>query len=313
MSDDTRSTRIVREIFLAGFMAGLAGESLAWAASRLAREMDDVRLRAGEVLYRPGEIANEQFLLVEGEMKLEGTGVPAWTLGEQSLIGAIDVTLDRPRTRTATATRDSHLLRVPAGAWLDLLEDSFELQRRGVEGLARGVHALRLELDELGLDEEAPRATRSAEAPARRLDLVERIFLLRGVPLFAKGDWQSLVSLAEFAHEVDVADGEALFPSGASNDAMFVIVSGGVTASRDGAERRARFGPGMLVLGSVAVSPEDLRYAVHADTATRALRIGHEDCFDVMEEHFLLARSAMKALAAEREQLMNVRGGAKTP
>jgi CRP-like cAMP-binding protein len=312
VTDDARSARVFREIFLASFMAGL-GDDVPWAASRLARGMEDVRLRTGDVLYRPGELANEQFLLVDGEMKLEAPGFPSWTFGDLSLIGALDVLLDRPRVRTATAIRDTHLLRVPAGDWLDMLEDSFELTRRGVEGLAKGVHALRLELDALGLDDEAPPSTRSVEAPNRRLDLVERILLLRGVPLFAKGDLQSLVSLGELAHEVDLAKGEALFPSGASNEAMFVIVSGSVTAAREGTERRATFGAGMLVLGSAAVSREDLRYAVHADTATRALRIGHEDCFDVMEEHFRLARSAMKALGAERERLMNARGAKKAP
>jgi CRP-like cAMP-binding protein len=311
MTDEERSARLLREIFLAGFMSGLPPENVAWAASRLARAMEDVRLRAGDVLYRAGALANSHYFVVEGEVRLEAPGAPPWTLGARSLVGTLDVTLDRPRSRTVIATRDTHLLRVPAGDWLDLLEDNFDLTRGGVEGLATGVHTVRLELDELGLDEEPPRSIRSADAPLRRLDLVERIFVLRGVPLFEKADVQSLTSLAELAREVDIAKGDAVFPNGVSNESMFVIVSGSVTASRGAVARHATFGPGMLVLGSTAVSANDLGYDVRADTATRALRIGHEDCFDVMEEHFLLARSAMKALAAEREQLMNERGERK--
>ena len=112
---DVVSARLLREIFLAGFMAGLPAENVAWAASRLAGAMSDVRLRAGDVLYREGELAPDHFFVVEGEVSLETAGSPAWTLGSRSLIGTLDVTLDRPRSRTVTAVRDTHLFRVPAG------------------------------------------------------------------------------------------------------------------------------------------------------------------------------------------------------
>ncbi|MBC7017908.1 hypothetical protein G6O44_24620, partial [Salmonella enterica subsp. enterica serovar Enteritidis] len=102
-------------------------------------------------------------------------------------------TLDRARSRTATATRDTHLLRMPASDWLDLLEDNFEMLLRGVEGLAEGVHELRLALGDFEAAR-GPRRNAYTQAPEHgRLALLDRMFLLRGVPLFAEGEVQALI------------------------------------------------------------------------------------------------------------------------
>jgi CRP-like cAMP-binding protein len=306
MNDDDRSARLLREVFLAGFMSGLPAEDLALATARLAAAMDDVRLQEGEVLYREGELPAEHYFVVRGEVKLETPGAPTWTLGDRALVGTLDVTIGRPRSRTATATRDTHLLRQSAGDWLDMLEDNFEMTRAGVQGLAAGVHRLRLELGRIGPEHDGARSI--SHTDARRLDLVERVFALRKVDLFTGADVQALMSLAEIAREVEFAPGEAVFARGGSNEALVLVLAGQVTVSDAESTRRDAFGPYELVLGSAAVSAEDLGYQARADTAVRVLRIGHEDYFDVMEEHFLLARSAMKALAIERELLMNERG-----
>ena len=240
MNDDDRSARLLREVFLAGFMSGLSVEDLATATARLA---------------------------------------------------------------AVTATRDTHLLRQSAGDWLDMLEDSFEMTRAGVQGLAAGVHRLRLELGRIGPEHDVARST--SHADALRFDLVERVFALRKVAIFTGADVQALMSLAEIARVVEFAPGETVFARGGSNEALILVLAGQVTVSDAESARRDTFGPYELVLGSAAVSAEDLGYQARADTAARVLRIGHEDYFDVMEEHFLLARSAMKALAIERELLMN--------
>jgi CRP-like cAMP-binding protein len=312
MADGDRSAPLVREIFLAGFMAGLPPENIAWATPRLARNMVDVHLRAGEVLYREGEPTNEHWFVVYGEMKLEAKGVPPWVLGERSLIGTIDLTLDRARSRTATATRDTHLLCMPASDWLDVLEDNFEMLLRGVEGLAEGVHELRLALGDFETEHGGQRNAYTRAPANGRLALLDRMFLLRGVPLFAEAEVQALINLAENAHEAEAAAGELVVTRGEPNDSMIVVVSGEVTVPVAGS-RDETFGPGMLVFGSRAASSKDLGCEGRAVSATRTLRIVREDYFDAMEEHFALARSSMKALAAEREELVNEKGRRAAP
>ena len=252
MNDRDRSARLLGEIFLASFMSALPSAETASAASTLARGMTEVRLRAGEVLYRQGGLPSDLFFIVEGEVRLEAPGLPQWTMAERSLIGALDVQLDRPRSRTVTATRDTRLLRVPAGDWLDLLEDSAEMARTGIENLARGLHRARLELDALGLPESVPQPTRERAAA---FGLVDRIVVLRGVPLLATADWQSLTSLAQLAGRADLEPGETIGAGGMPSDALFVVVVGSVLASRPGIDRRVAYGPGALVLGSATAAP----------------------------------------------------------
>jgi CRP-like cAMP-binding protein len=310
MTEGERSARLVREIFLAGFMSGLPAENVAWATHRLARNMTDVHLKAGDVLYRQGDSTTSHYFVVYGEILLVAEGVPPWKFGERSLIGTIDLTLDRPRSRTATATRDTHLLSMPGSDWLDMLEDNFELMLRGVEGLAQGVHALRVGVGGGVAVPEPPTHPAAqlvlTQLPANgELGLAERVLLLRGVTLFSKAEVQALLDLAAHAVEVDFDAGKTIVGPGEPNEAMFVTLSGAVSASTSPAVPEETFGPGTLVFGSRAATSKDLGFEAHATTKTRLLRIMREDYFDAMEEHFALARSSMKALAAEREALAN--------
>ena len=304
MAEGERSARLVREIFLAGFMSGLPPENVAWATHRLARNMEDIHLDPGDVLYRQGDATVAHYFVVYGEILLAAEGLPPWRLGERSLIGTIDLMLDRPRTRNATATRATHLLRMPGSDWLDILEDNYELMLRGVEGLAEGVHDLRATLRK---HPQLPHASRPAPhlSHARPLGLVERVMLLRAVPLFQGSEVQALLDLAVHAVEVDVEPGEILRGHGEPNDAMFVTVSGAVTAKTAPTIPEETFGPGMLVYGSRSATSKDLGFEARATAPTRVLRLVREDYFDAMAEHFGLARSSMKALAGEREILSN--------
>ena len=164
MADGEASARLLREVFLAGFMSGLPAANVKWAAARLATTMSDIRLRAGEVLYRQGDLTDAHYFVVSGEIRLEAEGLPPWLLGERSLVGTIDITLERPRARSAIAVRDSFLLRLPAGDWLDMIEDNFALTLQAIQGMARGVHQLRVALDDFDSGHDSPPSLRARAA-----------------------------------------------------------------------------------------------------------------------------------------------------
>jgi len=308
MTDDDRSSLLLREIFLAGFMSGLPAANVAWAAARLASTMTDLRVQVGDVIYKKGDAPEEHFFVVDGEVKLETDDAPPWTFGERSLIGTFDLLLGRPRARTAVATRSTHLLRMPAQDWMDMLEDNFELTLSAVTGLAAGIDDLRVVLGDVEV--KVPRvATKLAwSAPTGKIGLIDRIFALRGIPLFAEADVQALTNLAVPAEELSFEPGEPLVVRGESNGSLFVMMSGEVSAKRAESAQVETFGPGQLVFGSAALAAENLAQEARAATATRALRIAREDYIDVMEEHFALAHSALKAISLEREALVNEKG-----
>jgi CRP-like cAMP-binding protein len=299
MAESDLSARVAREVFLSSIAGDTGG--LAWVLPRLAGIMQDVFLDAGDVVYRRGDAPQDHYFVASGQVTLRRPGANDWTLGPRSALGTIDIVLDRPRERTAITTAPTHLLKMPAEQWLDLLEDSSDLARRVVTRLSAGVHALRLRPPPLGGFDEVP--ARSAEPPAN-LSLVDRILLLHEVGLLGRAGVQTLARLAELGHELRAAGGDVLFARGDMRGRLVIVAAGEVIAARQEPELRGRFGRGSAVGGASAL--DDLSaYEVRAVGSAAALSIALEDYFDVMEEHFGLARSALMAAAEEREKLLD--------
>ena len=317
-AEDERSARLLREIFLAGFMSGLPAANIAWAAARLASTMTDVRVPAGAVLYKAGDPTDHHYFVVEGEIRLEAEGEPPFVFGDRSLIGTFDLFIGRPRARTAVATKPTHLLRISSQDWLDMMEDNFELTRSAIEGLATDIDEIRAALGPIDADADAdavPSPPRSLVGQGDgALGLVDRIFALETVALFANADVQALTNLAIVADEVAFEEGERIFERGVPNDRLIALLSGEVRGTRIDGGFLETFGPGDLVFGGSAVGAETPNHEAYATRVTRALRIVREDYLDVVEEHFALARSSLKAIMIEREKLVleRTRRGARS-
>ncbi|MDF2695500.1 MAG: hypothetical protein K0S65_3883 [Labilithrix sp.] len=305
-TEDERSALLLRKIFLAGFMSGLPTSNIAWTAARLASTMTEVRVAPGAVLYEQGDPTDHHFFVVEGEVKLETDDAPPYVFGDHSLIGTIDLLIGRPRSRTAIATKSTQLLRMSSQDWLDMMEDNFELTRSAIEGLATDIADLRAGLGEVPELHET-RAPLVAEG-ARALGLVDRIFALESVALFASTDVQALTNLALVAEETVFEEGNIVVERDVPNDGLVAILSGEIQGTRIEGGFVETFGPGELVFGASAVGTETPLHEARATKRTRALRIVREDYLDVVEEHFGLARSSLKALMIERERVLNEKG-----
>jgi CRP-like cAMP-binding protein len=259
-------------------------------------------VREGETLYRAGEPADEHFFVASGEIRLSRPGAKDWTMGTRSVVGSLDMLLERPRSRTATATQDTHLWSMRGEDFWDLLEDRFELARRITLNIAEGIDVLRSRPAPAGgFDDPPPALLRPTRGP---LNLIARTLLLRTVPLFAHASAQTLTAMAEVATEIDGNEGDLLFPRGSLARQLVVVAAGEVTASRTSPEGTFTFGAGSLVAGNSALSA-GARYEVRAKTEARALSVPLDDYYDAMEDHFSLVRSALVALADEREMLLD--------
>ena len=297
MADDEQAIRIAREVVLSTFAGETKG--VTWAFRRISAAMSDLYLDEGAVVFTEGDPATYQHFIVEGELKLTGAGREA-IFGPKSAVGMMDAVLERPLSWTGVVTRKAHLLRMSVEDWLEVLEDSFELSRIIMTNIAAGLHQLRLRAPPLGgFDEATPLS--ASEGP-RSLHLVDRMVLLRGVPVFARASIQAMTSLAELATELRVGAGEVLATAAQPKGQLFIVASGEIAATVDKPALTGRFGPGALVCGAVAVG-DAADYEFRATVPTRALAIAREDFLDVMEEHFGLFRSALRALVEEYDQL----------
>ena len=90
-------------------------------------------------------------------------------------------------------------------------------------------------------------------------------------------------------------------------------MEGAVVGQRAASAPLEHFGPGQLVFGATAVGAEGGAYDARAARATSTIRIAREDYLDLVEEHFTLARSALKTLSLERERVMNAQASSHGP
>ena len=137
---------------------------------------------------------------------------------------------------------------------------------------------------------------------ARTLDELERMVVLRRVPLFSELDPEDLQRIAASAAERLYPAGEPLVREGDVGDELIVIVSGTVSISkREGdTERFVRTYEAGDHIGELAVLRDRPRAAtVIADVDVRGLCIGGEALRAILQER-PEAAMAMLATLAER-------------
>ena len=131
--------------------------------------------------------------------------------------------------------------------------------------------------------------------------VIERVLILRQVPLFADLGPTDLERIARVAEEQGYADGETIAPEGEFGDDLHVVTEGvirvvedlGGTAEREIARRAAG-----EVVGEISLITQSPRVAsLVADGAVRTIRIGHREFESMVRERPDLALGVMRVLA----------------
>jgi CRP-like cAMP-binding protein len=305
MADDLLRTS--RELFLAA-VTGASRDTPSWVIDRVTSLMDEEEVEAGRRIFAAGDPIEFVYFMREGRLRLSAEGRPTWTYDGRWVIGPADVMLDRPYQRTAVALTDLNLLKVRADEWIDLLEDSPELVRSAVRNAARAIGALEVRMWSSQAD---PRGWVVTSVPAteRPLSFVDRLATLADIQILRSGGVQVLADLVGLTEERAFASGELLWRRGDAPGWALLLLGGEVVADRVDPALKVRFGPGSVVAGSGSLSEFAGGWEARAITPTRALAIRLEDWFDLMEEHFDLARSALGGFSLRREELLNQLAG----
>src|SRR4029077_12884566 len=135
-----------------------------------------------DTLFSSGDPPEFFYFMRAGCVQMVREGAPAWMLHGRQVFGMNDALLDRSRTHAAVACAALQLMKVRIEDWLELLDDSFELARASVAGLARSVAGYE-EKVWLSAGASAPAArVRATNVRPRRLTVVERLALLMDAP-----------------------------------------------------------------------------------------------------------------------------------
>jgi CRP-like cAMP-binding protein len=300
MSDDGL-LRIGREIFLAALGMQLDNVDT-WVIDRMTLILDEQEIHAGQTLFTAGTPAEFVYFMRDGEVRFTRDGAPPWTLRGRWFLGGFDALGDRLATRTATAVSDFYGMRVSTVAWLEMLEDSFQLARSAVVNGSRALTQL-----EGRIPSGAPTSRREApffEAPPGTLGLVERLAILLGVRLLRGTGVQALADLAAVSRQVGFAAGDVIIERGIEGEELILIVDGDVRAEREDPAVARHYGPGDLVCGAAIMGGVADVWRARAMTPVRGVSFPIDALFDLMEEHFDLVRSTLAAVGARRDLLL---------
>lgn len=166
-----------------------------------------------------------------------------------------------------------------------------------------------------GVGKQGVYATLDANAAMASLTVIEKMMLIRQVPIFADLAPDDLEELALIVEERRVEPGRDLFREGDPGDAVYLIVKGGVqvfTGGTDGRPERvlSELGAGACI-GEMAVLDASPRSAtVRATDRTRTLRVPGEGFKRVMSERPEMSQAIVAELVKRMRGMM---AGGPTP
>jgi CRP-like cAMP-binding protein len=132
------------------------------------------------------------------------------------------------------------------------------------------------------------------------ISAIERVLILRRIPLFADLSPADLEGIARIAEERGFADGETIAREGELGDEMHVVTDGVIRVVTDlgGNEREIARRSAGDVVGEMSIITREPRVAsLVADGAVRTMRIGHGDFESMLRERPDLAIGVMRVLA----------------
>ena len=109
---------------------------------RLGMLVDEVDLPAGRVLFHQGDNADELFVVVTGQVRVERDGEVLAMRGPGEFFGEIALVAGGPRTATATCETDCRLLIAVRHDFHALMDEFPGLKMRVLETLAARVRSL---------------------------------------------------------------------------------------------------------------------------------------------------------------------------
>jgi CRP-like cAMP-binding protein len=135
-----RELGLVERIFLLRRTLGFRNANVN-STARLARAMKEVRLPAGETIWRPGDRANSSLFIVKGKMELSWQRLDTGhrvvqTVGPSYIVGGAESLANRPRWNELVTTEPTVFLQGSRERLIDMLEDDLEVALQFLSMLA---------------------------------------------------------------------------------------------------------------------------------------------------------------------------------
>jgi len=132
-------------------------------------------------------------------------------------------------------------------------------------------------------------------ARGNRMLTIEKVILLKSVPMFAEASEETLADVAGILEDVEVPAGQVVFEKGTAGDSMYVVASGRVGVY-DGDRTITELGD-REIFGELALLDPEPRFAsVRAVEDTMLLRLDREAFAELMAGNIEIVRGVLHVL-----------------
>ncbi len=246
----------------------------------------------GSLLLAEGEAVHAVHLVVEGAVELRRGGVVIGTVPAGYGLGALGIFSGDPFDVDAVAVEDTQTLEIEADLIFEVFEDRFTLMHHILRDVSRQLidQIVDLRLDPARIFPRSPEVEAAGD-----LDLVDRIFYLRRMPVFSKASINTLFEVSRGMAEIRFPPGTTLWKEGEAAPGVF-LVTGGRLRCRSSAGLDFEAGAGFPLGAAEAVGEVPRWYDAVTETTVTGLQGPIETLIDVFEDNFELARSYLAGM-----------------
>lgn len=248
----------------------------------------------GEFLYRSGSPAVEVQYIVRGECEIIRNGKPVRRLGPRGVVGGISALAEGDQGYDCVALRDMQTLAIKVEDSQEIFEEHFVLLKRVLRGTSREVLEGRRKL---GARAGFGPVAEPFAFPERPFDLVERMAFLRKTFSFGESEIDAIADLARDVQEVHLPKGEVLWNVGDRSTYFLLPLRGVIDCRATDPDQHFQLGPGDSVGAIDSMADERRWYRAEVVEDLVAFRIDTEVLLEVLEDHFTMATSLLKAIA----------------
>ena len=247
-----------------------------------------------EVVFREGAMAHAILFVVEGRLANFRRGIQVGTVGPGQGIGGMPVLARAEYGSQVVAEEDTLALEIDADAVADVLEDRLPVLQHLLRETSR--QALELMLENR-LDPTVVFPMPPGELPgSEQLDLVDRLLLLRRMPVFDRTSVTALAELARTMAQVRFEAGTALWHAGEPAAHLVMIYNGSVRARVPGGVEFSA-GPGFPLGALEALGQRPRWYDAVATTPVVGLYGQTDVLVDLFEDNFEMAMDYLAVIA----------------
>ncbi len=268
----------------------------------IAQLMREEYVPQGTVLYEQGELPSKLHVVVSGTVRNEHNARPIYVHDAPAAAGIHGLLGGPGAGFRGVAETDLTVLAIDSSAFLDVLEDHFDILLHFRRHYALRVVGLQRELGAFLVSRPGPRSKLpSWDCP---LGTVERLLCLRRTRLFAEMPINALAQIIRGGDVLRRDAGETLWRTGDPGDVLVVLTSGEVLGAPGDPKAAFRAGPGYLIGADAALG--GIPYAYDAVTASPivGMRIYAAILTDVVEDHFEVGFRTLAHFVQEEARLL---------